>query len=475
MKKLLSSIAAAFFIASNAQAAPMDLNVHNADLRSTIMMVARNAAINISVDDSVDGKISMAIFGAEPEKILDIIAKTKNLRFYNESGIFIMTAEPSTALMRSYIFPIKYGDAENFREAVVMSLSGQVTYNSKNKNRERLINTTRITENPDGSTTFSTRRNSGETGGSSENEKNYIEEEILEAEKRVLINPDTNSLIVFCTETEYERVKTLLEELDVELKQVSVEARIIAIDKDASKNLGVEWFWSSIPQTSVHRSDNMNAANAYGIVQFGRAFGNNLRNEFYFSAQINALVEKGKAKVLSRPNVTTIQGHEATINVGSAVPVPKVTTNNTATTTEIEYRDAGIILKYTPRINVDGTITAVIHTEVSTPQYVSDLKAYRFNTRSADTTVTVRDGEPMVIGGLIGAEEAKSISKIPFLGDLPILGALFRNHRRSKSESELMIFLTAHVIEGAGVGVPKNVRYSVPEGALPHEFLSAEP
>ncbi|MBQ7705340.1 MAG: type II and III secretion system protein, partial [Selenomonadaceae bacterium] len=144
------------------------------------------------------------------------------------------------------------------------------------------------------------------------------------------------------------------------------------------------------------------------------------------------------------------------------------------TTTEIEYRDAGIILKYTPRINADGTITATIHTEVSTPQYVEDLKAYQFNTRSADTTVTVRDGEPMVIGGLIGAEDAKSISKIPVLGDLPILGALFRNHRKSKTESELMIFLTAHVINGAGVGVQKNVRYSVPAGGLPHEILSNE-
>ena len=68
---------------------------------------------------------------------------------------------------------------------------------------------------------------------------------------------------------------------------------------------------------------------------------------------------------------------------------------------------------------------------------------------SPSRTVTVRDGEPMIIGGLIGAEEEKSLSKIPFLGDLPILGALFRNHRKNKSESELMIFLTAHVLNGA--------------------------
>ena len=82
------------------------------------------------------------------------------------------------------------------------------------------------------------------------------------------------------------------------------------------------------------------------------------------------------------------------------------------------------------------------------PEYVEEMNVYKFNTRSADTTVTVKDGEAMVIGGLIGAEEEKSLSKIPFLGDLPILGALFRNHRNSKSESELIIFLTAHVLGG---------------------------
>ena len=208
--------------------------------------------------------------------------------------------------------------------------------------------------------------------------------------------------------------------MDVELKQVSVEAKIVAIDKNASKNLGVEWFWSTAPQYPEREIEitetnsgrvietekytrNANDSTGYGILQFGRG-PEGIPFEWYYGAKINALITDGKAKILSRPNVTTIQGREAIINVGNQVPVPKVENTNLTSTTSIEYRDAGIILKYTPRINIDGTITATIHTEVSTPQYVSDLRAYRFNTRSADTTVTVRDGEPMIIGGLIGAE-----------------------------------------------------------------------
>lgn len=119
---------------------------------------------------------------------------------------------------------------------------------------------------------------------------------------------------------------------------------------------------------------------------------------------------------------------------------------NSTTTTSLEYHDAGIILRYTPRANDDGFITAKVHTEVSTPIYVEDMKAYKFQERTADTTVRLKDGETMVIGGLIGSEETRSLAKIPFLGDLPILGNFFKSVKRGKSDTELLIFLTAHVL-----------------------------
>ena len=442
MKKLLSATLTAFFMFSQASAAPMSLSVHDADLRSTIMLVARAGKLNVAVDDSVKGTISASISNTEPEKILEIIAKTKNLNLIQDENIFIMTTNfESFEPMNSYVLPIHYADAEVLRKAVVMSLNRD--------NTENFIETVSSEKN---SPMYYRRYES----------RDKVKDDKDKRDERVFFNPDVNALILYGTQAEYERAKNLLSMLDVELQQVSVEAKILAIDKNASKNLGVEWFWSALPQYpeeniesrsygGVYRERttydrNFNDNTGYGILRFGKGPGG-YPFEMYYGAKINALVTDGKAKILSRPNVTTIQGHEAVINVGSSVPVPKVSTNNVSTTTEIEYRDAGIILKYTPRINADGTITATIHTEVSTPQYVEDLKAYRFNTRSADTIVTVKDGEPMIIGGLIGAEEEKSVSKIPFLGDLPILGALFRNHRKSKTESELMIFLTARVLK----------------------------
>ena len=481
MKKLLSATAAAFFIAANVQAAPAFFNFHNADLHYVIATIAKTGNLNVSVDDSVEGKISINLNGVEAEKALEIIAKTHNLNLIKDNGIYILTMKMNIiSPMKSYVLPIKYGDAEVLRKAIFKTLDFEEEPTPEWKTLS-LRNSEGTIRNYD-YVSVNEEKNSP-------NSKNENDENDPRA-KRVFINPDVNALILFGTESEYERAKNLLAELDVELKQVSVEARILAIDKNASKNLGVEWFWSTLPQypqedietyqnsagvyrERITRERNANDSTGYGIIQFGRG-PEGIPFEMYYGARINALVTNGKAKILSRPNVTTIQGHEAIINVGSSVPIPRESVTNSTTTTSFEYRDAGIILKYTPRINVDGTITATIHTEVSTPQYVEDLKAYRFNTRSADTIVTVRDGEPMVIGGLIGAEDAKSVRKIPFLGDLPILGALFKSHKKDKSESELLIFLTAHVINGAGVGVPKNVKYSVPAGNLPHEILANE-
>ena len=194
------------------------------------------------------------------------------------------------------------------------------------------------------------------------------------------------------------------------------------------------------------RSAGTGGTSAPGIIRFGRG-PEGVPYEFYYTAAIRALITDGRAKMLARPNITTVQGHEALINIGAEVPVPRVSTSNSVTTSGVEYREAGIILRYTPRVTADGSIVARVHTEVSTPVYVDDLKAYRFQKRSADTTVRLRNGETMVIGGLIDSDESRSLAKIPFLGDIPVLGAFFRSVRTSKTETELMIFLTAHVLD----------------------------
>ena len=445
LKTLIATALMMIYLPASAAAIPITINAKELDLQDTIMMIADIGGISVSIDDSVKGTISISFENVEAVDALNIISKTKDLNIINTNGVYIITSIYLTnSLMNSYVLPVKYGDAEKFRETIVNSLDLE----KDDDDDDDAV--TRITYHSDGSyTEYKHKRKANDT-------------EERDNDKRVMVNKDVNSLILFGTAAEYQRAKSLLQTLDVPIKQVSLEAKVLAINKSAAKDLGIEWKWSEVPQYPDYTPGNTiivdgnpiitegyytrNHGNSgYGVIQFGRN-PEGLKYEAYYGARINALITNGKAKILSRPHVSTIQGNEAVMSVGDRIPIPRVDVSNNITTTSYTYEDAGIILKVTPRINEDGTITATVHTEVSTPQYDSAMGVYRFNKRSADTIITLQDNEPMAIGGLIGKEEEDSISKVPFLSNLPFFGALFRNHHKSNSESELMIFLTAHVI-----------------------------
>ena len=436
-----------------AQAAPISLHVVDGDVRAVLASAARMGGMGLVLDDSVQGTITLQLDDVETEDVFRFIAAAKGLSLERTGDTFLLTTARAGAegLFRPYVFPVQYAELDTICAAVNLSL----TKAGIMPPTTNITNAGSLSENKTGSTAMPPPSLSG---------------------GRVTVDRSTNSLVLFGTAAEADAARKLVSALDLPAKQVSLEARVVAIQKDAAKKLGVEWEWSRLPQypdyTTTYESVRhtvQNADGSYttttedvpkttaerswkdgesipGIFRFGRGPDGH-PFEMYYAATLNALVTDGKAKVLARPNITTLQGHEAVINIGGEVPVPTVATTNSTTTTSITYRQAGIILRYTPRVNADGRITAQVHTEVSSPLYVDELKAYRFQKRSADTTVRLKDGETMVIGGLIGSEESRSLSKVPFLGDLPILGAFFRNVRTSKTDSEIMIFLTAHVLE----------------------------
>jgi len=407
-----------------AAAAPVTIDVTGGDVRAVLLAVARMANIPLIVDDGVAGAVTAHLTG-EGEEVLRLVAAARGIHIERHGSVFLaLSADARTENRRVHVYTVRYADPEELAHAANLSLTGEGKRAIVSKN----------------------------------NEERWNEGSDSDTQRRVLVDRATNTLLFYGTESEALSVREIISALDVAPRQVSLEARVIAISKQAAKELGVDWSWSALPQyPRVRRGDDgawevggRNAGNegtsAPGIIRFGRG-PEGVPFEFYYSAAIRALITDGRAKMLARPNITTVQGHEALINIGAEVPVPRTTTSNTVTTTGIDYREAGIILRYTPRVTADGNIVARVHTEVSTPVFVEDLKAYRFQKRSADTTVRLKNGETMVIGGLIDSDESRSFSKIPFLGDIPILGAFFRSVRTSKTETELMIFLTAHVLD----------------------------
>lgn len=421
------------------QARANSIDVANADIRLLLTTIAAENNLNVIIDDSVMGNISLKLANLPPEKMLEVIAQSAGCSYERRENILYISKNSQHKTLQTV--QVKYLDLINTAKVINLLLTrGQ---------------------------------NLAETISNDDNVKAPKQNKNLDKDlSNIIIDRSDNTLTFYATDSEFAKIKNFLQKNDTKPRQVSLEAKVTAIQKDAEKNLGISWEWSKLPQSPTHDisyetvkqtiknedgtieevtkylpvdevTRNWNGSeNVPGIICFGRG-ANGFPYEFYYAAQINALISDGKANILARPNITTIQGHEAVINIGSEVPVPTISTTDSTTTTSIEYREAGIILRCTPRINEDGFITVDVHTEVSSPFYVEDMKAYRFQKRSADTLVRLRDGQTMVIGGLIGSDEAKQMSKIPFLSDIPILGNLFKHVRKSKSDTEVMIFLTA--------------------------------
>lgn len=454
---LLVILLAGLALPRTALASPVSVQVTGADVRSVLLSVARMANMSLVFDDGIAGRVTANVTD-EPENILRYIVRTQGLALVQEGNVFLVTsARKSSALSSVHVYKIRYGNPEDFARIVNLSLR-------TGGNLQEIANT----ENESGSLPEDTASsdNFGREDGTSRQEADGFD--AAKASRagesdRVRVDAATSSLVFYGTGAEADMVKSVLERLDVPAKQVALEAKVVALSKDASKSLGVTWEWSTLPQTPdvnerVYRRGTSNESvdedvtrhyngkdYVPGIIQFGHG-PNGYPFEFYYEAKLNALVTDGKAQILARPNVTTVQGREAVINIGTDVPISTETTSNQITRTTYKYRKAGIILRCTPQVNEDGEITAHVHTEVSTPYYVDTLKAYRFQERSADTTVRLKDGETMVIGGLIGKEESRQLEKVPFLGDIPILGALFRSVSHSKQDTEITIFLTARVV-----------------------------
>ncbi|SFT82279.1 type IV pilus assembly protein PilQ [Selenomonas sp. GACV-9] len=421
-----------------AKAEPMQVQVTDGDVRAVLLSAARMGKLNLVLDDAVTGTVTLTLTD-EPERVLRLVAAAKGLVVVRDGSEFIVTTAARAASLRSmHVYKVKYANPQDLAQIVNLSLQ------SAGKNESALNHNTDNTK-----------------------KKEPKEKTADPLESLALANETTGAVVFYGTAAEAQAVEMLLHELDVPAEQVSLEAKVVALSRNASKELGVEWQWSKLPQypeshrrwyhvgkdterveTEVRRQW-QDKEQVPGIIQFGHG-PEGQPFEFYFAAKLNALITDGKAKILARPNITTLQGHEAVINIGGEVPVPTQSVTDATTTTTMTYRQAGIILRCTPRVNANRQITAEVHTEVSTPLFVNDIKAYRFQKRSADTNVRLQDGETMVIGGLIGSEESRSLSKIPVLGDIPILGQFFRNLKHSRTESEIMIFLTAHILGDSG-------------------------
>lgn len=242
--------------------------------------------------------------------------------------------------------------------------------------------------------------------------------------------------------------------------QIRLEAQIIEINSDYTKNLGIQ-YWSQTPGASSSSGSSSNNPNnditvgTAGLFYGGEDFSSSRKHGGWLGSHIanvnvtlQALINEGKARILSRPSITTMSGKTANILIGGRIPIPVSDGNGNVS---IDWHEYGVKLNIEPVVDSEDKITSKVHAEVSTLDYSHGVKIDSFSvpgiaTREAESEVNVRSGMTMAIGGLINSEDAKIVSKIPLLGDLPIIGRFFRHTSNTRDKRELIILITPTLV-----------------------------
>lgn len=287
----------------------------------------------------------------------------------------------------------------------------------------------------------------------------------------IVADPASNSLVITASESAYRQLRAVLDQLDTRRAQVFIEALLVEVTSDQAAEFGIQWLTglNEIDSgTTIAGGTNFGDA-TQNIVSGARNLGNLGRglNIGVIRGQVTipglgtitnlavlarALETNSKANILSTPNILTLDNEEAKFVVGQNVPfitgqfLPQTGGATVTPFQTIERRDVGLTLKVKPQVTEGGTIKLAIYQEVSSVQEPETTAGIITNKRSLETNVVVEDGSIVVLGGLVQDQLNNTVEKVPILGNLPLLGHLFRYETRRNQKTNLMLFLRPHVV-----------------------------
>jgi type IV pilus assembly protein PilQ len=280
----------------------------------------------------------------------------------------------------------------------------------------------------------------------------------------------TNSLIIKDEETVVAEIKKIIQKLDVRTKQVLIEAKIVNATENFSRDLGIQWggFFSNSSQSNRVFGISQSDTTTFGASSPGSNFvvnaplqttpiGNlgiiigSLHKNLRLDLALQLAEQKGHAKVISSPKILTLDNKRATIRSGATLrirSIPLGTSVSSGVTATVETINTGIELGVTPQITGDDNITLTVDVGQSEPNFDRKVENIpEIQDQRASTSILLKDGETVVIGGLYKVSEGESITGIPFLADIPIIGWLFKSKSKEKRNEELMIFITPRIIK----------------------------
>ena len=270
---------------------------------------------------------------------------------------------------------------------------------------------------------------------------------------RVMADELNNSVLVWSTRNEFNKIETTLKRLDLPLTQVLIEASIIEVTLGDGLEYGLQWAFSGDARSGYRGTGQISGLDGGVLGGLSKGFTYQLSNSAgALKAVLNGLASKSLIKVISSPNLMVLDNHTATINVGDQVPIVTSTTTfdsaNVPTTSSVQYKDTGVNLVVTPSVNSGNLVTMQVDqttTDVGTASSNANNQP-SFLQRQISSKVAVRSGESIVLGGLIKDNTTTSKAGVPFLQDVPVVGKLFGTNASKSNRTELLVIITPRVV-----------------------------
>jgi type IV pilus assembly protein PilQ len=418
----------------------LDLNFQDIEVRDVLELIADFKSLNLVASDSVQGTITLNLNKVPWDQALDIIMRSKGLDMRKQGNILLIApieeiAEreqkeieskkklEELAPLETYVARVKYAEAKEIY---------------------KFFNAPRAQANGSG------QQRAGGGGGQDSTFS------ILSERGSAIVDERTNTIILTDIGDKIDEFKRLLARIDIPVKQVLIEARIVKAESDFRKELGASWGLAGSDQVDFSLGNSTSGtlqgilATDLGISDPGAAFSlSYLSNNLLIDLELSALESGGFGEIVSQPKVLTADKKKASIKSGVEIPYQAVTNNGDAAgaVVETQFKEAVLQLEVTPQITPDNRVIMDILVKQDSVGSFTVNGEPAINVTEISTQALVGNGQTLVLGGIFQSEELTGDQKVPILGDLPLVGNLFKKQMRTRDKREILIFITPKIID----------------------------
>lgn len=429
---------------------PITLNLKETEVVDAIRTLSMLSGVNIVADDSVTGNITLNIKDASFKEALDWITRLKRLS-YTQVGNALVFGTPE--IIDTYrekitrIVHLENADSENVKSVLdsYFGEEGKVKFTTDSRLNNVIIEGTPeilakaegLIEEMDSSLITKTFKIDNATFAEEVEAIKRMLGIIISDENRIIIDNRQNEIIIKGNQEEINNAQVMIEGLDKRAAQIMIEAKIVEITLDGSKDLGIRWF-----------SGGLDDANEGSMTLGELTLGGSFERQGLINARLKALETENKVNILSNPKILTLDGKPSVIDSGKQIPIQEEVVDDEGNIRQtITWKDVGVKLEITPRLSSDGFINMDLFTEVKSLGEEFIVGYPVINNRSETAIIRSKLGETHVIGGLISTEEKENIRKIPILSEIPIFGEIFKFRNKTSNRTEVIMLITANLIE----------------------------